>query len=85
MSALGDGSYSALCERRLVFELSNHSNPSQATRNLIHRISQTSIRSTHTELIRISYNTICHSINTNYILSPTELIRISYYLILNTN
>lgn len=62
MSALGDGSYSALCERRLVFELSNHSNPSEVTRNLIHRISQTSIRSNYIQLIRINFHLI-HNTN----------------------
>jgi hypothetical protein len=31
------GSFSNLCERRLVFELSQHLAPEQATRSLIHR------------------------------------------------
>lgn len=43
-SASGDGTYSDLCERRLVFELSNHPSPSQATRSLIHRISESSAK-----------------------------------------
>ena len=37
---LGSDGFSNLCERRLVFELSNHSNPSQATRALIHRVTE---------------------------------------------
>jgi hypothetical protein len=34
---IGGGSFSNLCERRLVFELSSHSNPAEATSLLIHQ------------------------------------------------